>query len=350
MQEKTYYYSKQKLLIRIVIAFVLFFACSSLAFSALSTGQVRRIGLLILIGVVGLGAALFILFSIPILLSKAKKEIELNDKGIHSLGNNGSQIGLIPWGNISHITQNKIENKNYICVHVHDISPFSNKITTKEKRAILESNHIALLIDNRGVKEDLSTIFSAAELFLKTYGTPVPEREDKNASGTKTTTSPFKDLKVPVLNTQVFMHYDSGIKRPKNFEDSDWLHEHVFFWPFTEKFENKSLPPEFQGYNAKHFVLTKSMPDLLKLSKGTSASRKDEKYCFTTNNKPFPFDRLFKSGHLTYIKQLNKREHVFYNLNNIYAVANGNDGAFKKDIVLSQAISDDSVHLFHIDK
>lgn len=34
----------------------------------------------------------------------------------------------------------------------------------------------------------------------------------------------------------------------------------------------------------------------------------------------------------------------------IYAVVSGNDGPSGKDIVLSQAISDDTVHLFQIDK
>jgi hypothetical protein len=351
MQEKTYYYSKQKLLVRTVVAGVILLVCSSLVFGALSTGQTRRIGLLILVGIVGLGAALFILLSIPILFSKAKKEIELNDKGIYSSGNDGSRIGLIPWGNVSQITRNKIKDKDYICVHVRDISGFAGKANGKERRAILASNHIALLIDNRNVNDDLSGILSEVQRFFNKYGTTTTAPQGNNDLGTKATGTAFDDLRVKMLDAQVFLHYDSGLKRAENFEDPTWLHENVFFWSFDEKFANNSAPPEVKNYGVRFFVFAKPFPSLLKFSKLTPASGDEEKYCFNANNKLFPFERLFKTGSLKYIKRINKQQHIFYDLTKIYAMRLVNDGSSpKKEIILGQAISDNTVHLFQIDK
>jgi hypothetical protein len=351
MNEKTYYYSKQKLLLRMLVAFAIFFPCAKLIYGALATGEIRRIGLLILVALVALAAALFIALSIPLLFAKAKKEIEFNEQGIYSAGNNGDKIGLIPWHNISQVTQNKIDNKKYICVHVRDIAPFSNTITAKEKRTILATNHIALLIDNRNVADELPAIFAEAQRFLKTYGTPEPNQQDNPATAPSATPPAFSDLTVPVLDAQVFMHYHTGLNRPRNFEDPNWLHEHVFFWPFTEKPDEKSLPAGFGGYNARYFVFAKPLPDLLKLSKVTATTGNEEKYFFNAGNKPFAFDQLFKAGNLKYITLINKRQHVFYKLDNIYALAAGNEGeTAKKEIVLSHAIAADSVYLFQINR
>lgn len=351
MQEKIYYYSKQKLLVRTIIAGVILLVCSTLVFGALSTGQTRRIGLLILLGIVGLGAALFILLSIPLLFSKAKKEIELNDKGIYSSGNDGSRIGLIPWDNIGQITRNKIQNKDCICIHVRDISGYINKINGKEKRAILASNHIALLIDNRNVDDDLPAILSEAQQFFSKFGTTTPESQGNNDLSTKATGTTFDDLRVKMLDAQVFLHYDSGMKRAKNLEDPAWLHENVFFWPFDDRFQDNSAPPEIKRFGVRFFVFAKPLPNLLKLSKLTATSGNEEKYCFNANNKLFPFEQLFKAGNLKYIKRIDKQQHIFYDLTNIYAMRNGDDGSFpKKEIILSQAISDKTIHLFQIDK
>lgn len=146
-----------------------------------------------------------------------------------------------------------------------------------------------------------------------------------------------------------FVHYDSGLKRPKNFEDVNWLHEHVFFWPLLQRPEIKSLPPGFENYSMRYFIFTKPLPDQLKVSKATSISGTEEKFCFTVSNKPYPFDLLFKAGNLSYINLINKHEHVFSNLKNIYAAKNGNNTSSPgKQIALQAAIADDSIHLFQL--
>jgi hypothetical protein len=352
MQEKIYYYSKRKLLIRLAIACVILLVCFKPVYRLISTGEILSIRFLIICGIVGLGAALYLLVSIPVLFSKPRKEIEINEKGLHTCKNSKSEINFIPWDNISHLSQNKIESKNYICIHVIDNSSFSDKVKTKERRAILESNNIALLIDNENINGELSSIFNELELFFKKYGPHYSGDENKNDSKSKNTTLSYNDLKIPVMNVQVFMHYDSEVKQPKDYGNSNWVHQHVFFWSSTEKFENKSLPSEFKKYKTKYFIITKPIPEQLLLSIMKLAPGNDDKYFFNRNNKYFPFEQLFKSGNLKYIKMLDKKHHIFYNLNNIYAsLVNINKGSFsEKEIILSQAISDDSVNLFQIDK
>jgi NADH:ubiquinone oxidoreductase subunit K len=169
MQEKIFYYSKRKAVVRIVIALAILILCSKLVFTAISVGEISRIGLLLFVGLIGLGAALYVIISIPVLIFKPRKEIEISEKGIFSSDSDNSAMGLIPWDNISQVTLNKIENKSYICVHVHDSSVFIYKVRTKERRALLESSKIALLIDNRNVNEELFAIFTEVEQYFKKF-------------------------------------------------------------------------------------------------------------------------------------------------------------------------------------
>ena len=134
------------------------------------------------------------------------------------------------------------------------------------------------------------------------------------------------------------------------------MNQYVFFWSSTEKFEKKSLLPEFKDYQSKYFVIMKQS-NLIKLSKMKvmpwfGMPGDGEKYFFSSNNTYLPLDRLFKAGHLKYIKLLNKKHHIFYDLNNIYAVL---DDKYKvefpdKEIALNQAILNDSINLFQIAK
>jgi hypothetical protein len=56
-----------------------------------------------------------------------------------------------------------------------------------------------------------------------------------------------------------------------------------------------------------------------------------------------------KAGNLSYINLINKHEHVFSNLKNIYAAKNGNNTSSPgKQIALQAAIVDDSIHLFQL--
>ena len=305
MTEKSFYFSKKKHIPKVLIANAIFLACLSVVIFSLSAGSLHRIGILILVGIIGILAALYVIASIPVLFSKAAKEITLNSEGIFSSGNHGKDIGLVPWQHITRIVKNTISGKSYICVYVDDVSPFLINAKNKESRNALKNNQIALMIDNEDVAEPMKEILAACEEFFEEYGNTtsreVPEGEAK--------TSPAESLKIPVLGSKVFMHYDSGTAKQKNFEDQGWLNQYVFFWDAHEAFERKSLPAEFENLTHRYFILTKQLPKQISIGAGKvmpwfGMPGNGDKFFLSSNNKHMPIKMLMDTGHFTRIELL----------------------------------------------
>ncbi len=325
MEEKIYYFSKRKHLIRVAIAGMVFIACFALVAGAVSSGSVRRIGILILVGIVGLIAAFFLLVSIPVLFGKRSKEIELSDKGIFAGGS--SSLGIVPWDNISNVTKTIIENKNYICVHVYDIAPYKELIKDKKKQVMLQSNKIALLLNESNINAGFITLSREFENYFKKYGKQEPATPEIEASDSENDIG--EDIKLPLLNSQIFMHYDSGIKQKKDLQDQEWVNQHVFFWTAFEPFEKKSLPAQFKEYTHRYFILRKELPKLINIGVGQAMPwfgmpGNGDKYFLSSNNTQMPIKRLIDTGHFQYIELLDKQKHIFSDLQNIFAAVNGN--------------------------
>jgi len=65
-----------------------------------------------------------------------------------------------------------------------------------------------------------------------------------------------------VMSTQLYMHYWNANLKCKNDEDPAWKNQAIFFWIADEEFEKKSLPPEFETFDKKYFIVIDNPKDL----------------------------------------------------------------------------------------
>ena len=353
MTEKSFYFSKKKQIPRVLIAGAIFLVCLQLLIMSLSSGYFGRIGILILVAIAGVLAALYLIASLPALLTKPSKNISFNSEGVYSSGNYGNDVGIVPWNHITRIAKNVIGGKNYICVYVNDIQPYLEKVKNKEKRNVLQNNKIALMIDNSNVAEEVKEILAEAEKFFDEYGSP----STSEAATAEVKSTPSENLKIPVLSTKVFMHYDSGAEKQKNFEDQGWMNQYVFFWDAHEAFDRKSLPDEFNSYQHRYFILAKELPKLLKMGVGKvmpwfGKPGNGDKYFLSTNNQHMPLKKIIDSGYFLYIDELDKANHVFHDMKNIFASVSeqASEISIEKEISLKEAIENSAVKIFRISK
>ncbi len=65
-----------------------------------------------------------------------------------------------------------------------------------------------------------------------------------------------------IMQTQLFMHYWNPELKEQNEKDQMWSNQAIYFWSAEEKFEKKSLPPFFEGFEKRYFVIAKDSPDI----------------------------------------------------------------------------------------
>jgi len=123
----------------------------------------------------------------------------------------------------------------------------------------------------------------------------------------------MKDKLVDALNSstlqfmthKLMMHYyDKGTAVDPN--DPAWLNQGVFFWNIDEKFERKSLPPEFKTYSKFPFFI-KQIPEDIKISKSQAIpwfgmEGNGDKYCFVKEEKMLPIANANALGAIHYFK------------------------------------------------
>lgn len=354
MTEKIFYYSKKKQIPRVLIAGVIFLVCLQLLIASLSSGYFGRIGILILVAIAGVLAGLYLIALVPVLLSKPSKVITFSSDGVFTSANQGNDIGLIPWKHITRISKSTIDGKNYVCVYVDNINPFLQKVSKKEHRNVLTNNRIALMIDNGNVAEEMNEILAEAEKYFEKYGTATnPETLEKEIVTSSSTS--FGNSKIPVLDTKVFMHYDSGNEKQKNFEDQGWTNQYVFFWDAHETFERKSLPEDFYNYQHRYFILAKALPKQINMGAGKvmpwfGMPGNGDKYFLSSNNQHVPIKKLMDAGYFRYVEKLDKENYVFQDMKNIFASVSEQESvlAIEKEITLKEAIDNPSVMIFLI--
>ena len=110
------------------------------------------------------------------------------------------------------------------------------------------------------------------------------------------------------MTHKLFMHYFDKNTKP-NSSDPAWMNQGVFFWNLEEKFERKSLPPEFKNYSKYRFFI-KSLPDSIKISKSQAIpwfgmEGNGDKYCFTKEENMVAISNIFSSGIINYFKTIN---------------------------------------------
>lgn len=62
---------------------------------------------------------------------------------------------------------------------------------------------------------------------------------------------------IPILMTQLYMHYWSEGLVCEDPDDQGWKNQAVFFWNAEEPFPKKSLPPDFETFGVRYFVFVK---------------------------------------------------------------------------------------------
>lgn len=59
---------------------------------------------------------------------------------------------------------------------------------------------------------------------------------------------------ISLRSAQLYMHYSTDNIVPEDINDSIYQNTVLFFWKAEEPFPKKSLPPEFNSYQAKYFI------------------------------------------------------------------------------------------------
>ena len=85
--------------------------------------------------------------------------------------------------------------------------------------------------------------------------------DDLNFKVVKTLSQQEKDelntSTIPILITQLYMHYWSDGLVCEDPHDPTWKNQAVFFWKAEEPFPKKSLPPDFEAFRVLYFIFVK---------------------------------------------------------------------------------------------
>ena len=108
-----------------------------------------------------------------------------------------------------------------------------------------------------------------------------------------------------MLTHQLFMHYFDATM-PVEPNNPEWQNQGIFFWNADERFERKSLPPNFKDLEEKYFIVNE-VPVDVSVSKGTAIPwfgmpGGGDKYFFVKNDAHFPIKELIPSSAISYVE------------------------------------------------
>jgi hypothetical protein len=130
---------------------------------------------------------------------------------------------------------------------------------------------------------------------------------------------------IQIMTHQLFMHHQKNdlIDNPN---DPAWKNQAIYFWKGNEKFERKSLPPEFREYE-KHYFIVNGVPKELQLNHGKAMpwfgmEGNGDKYFFSFNGAEVRLKELAVRNIIQYVQTpqlnmenvsiLNDRENYFW--------------------------------------
>ncbi len=131
---------------------------------------------------------------------------------------------------------------------------------------------------------------------------------------------------IPILLTQLYMHYWSDGLVCDDPQDQAWKNQAVFFWKAEEPFPRKSLPVEFETLGVRYFIFVESKDEIV-LKGGQvvpwfGMPGLGTKYYCEMDNQAVPIAELCKLGVMEYIETaeltpdnldiLTDREQYFY--------------------------------------
>lgn len=100
-----------------------------------------------------------------------------------------------------------------------------------------------------------------SQVFLEKGTKIISLGEDLNFKVVKTLSQQQKEelntSTIPILITQLYMHYWSDGLVCEDPQDQAWKNQAVFFWKAEEPFPKKSLPPDFEEFDVRYFIFVK---------------------------------------------------------------------------------------------
>jgi hypothetical protein len=160
--------------------------------------------------------------------------------------------------------------------------------------------------------------------------------------------------------SQLYMHYWTDKLVCKDRNDPEWRNKVMFFWKAEEPFPKKSLPPEFETFNVKHFLFEGDTSKIsLQVGQATpwfGMPGLGEKHVCEINSQKVTIPELNKLGIVEYYEQLeltnnnlnvlsNKEEYFFLIDERITPFQNGNFNLKGKPIPISVAYEIGGIHL-----
>ena len=158
------------------------------------------------------------------------------------------------------------------------------------------------------------------------------------------------------IDDQLFMHYwTDNIEHDE--EDPVWQNTSLYFWKAEEPFPNKALPPMFEDFEKRFFVINK--PITIEVSLATSWFDQPglgEKHVAVTDHKMIPLLNLYKANVINYVevietlysKYLSESKYGFLVDERIVSLKNGNLYLDGHDIPYHIAYSIGGIHLVKV--
>lgn len=164
---------------------------------------------------------------------------------------------------------------------------------------------------------------------------------------------------IPLTIDELFMHYWRPNLVCKDKNDPEWENMVVFFWKAEEPFPKKSLPPFFEAFQKKYFLLNNS--DEISHMAGETEPwfgmpGGGEKHVCMIGEEEISIPELHKRGIATYIKQveltddnleiLSDRDNYFFLIDaRITPYRDGNFYLGGQPISISDAYSIGGIHI-----
>lgn len=159
-----------------------------------------------------------------------------------------------------------------------------------------------------------------------------------------------------LIDDQLFMHYwEDNIEH--NEEGPMWQNTALYFWKAEEPFPNKALPPMFEDFAKRFFIINK--PITIEVSLATpwfDQPGLGEKHVALIDNEMIPLLDLYKSNVISYIgitevlhlKDLSDINHSFLVDERIVTLDNGKLYLDGHDIPCHIAYSIGGIHLVKV--
>jgi hypothetical protein len=136
---------------------------------------------------------------------------------------------------------------------------------------------------------------------------------------------------------QLFMHYYTPDLAGANRDNPEWQNKVMFFWKAEEPFPKKSLPPEFETFESRHFLFSGDTSNISLLVAQAmpwfGMPGLGEKHVCEINGQKVTVPELYAKGLIEYVEQVTLTE------NNYDILTQNNDYFFLIDEDISPFIN-----------